>query len=162
MRTVLARPERHTLSGNHPPFSQQPPPQAWIQRMSSAENILTYNPSDSEPAELDWALAIIVDSDDPPCNLQETAMAIASNCQLNYLPSLTLFGDNRALFFCKNLADSIKVSTVAHLRMGISSIFLNKYSRWLTLSTAKSARYEDGFQSKGYLLILKKLTHSNK
>lgn len=48
---------------------------------------------------MDWALAAIADSDDLPCNLQAIARAIAKNCDLNYLPHLTFFGEDRALFF---------------------------------------------------------------
>lgn len=118
---------------------------------------MNHIPSASEPAILDWAFAIIVDSDDLPCNLQETARVIAKNCNLNYLPSLTLFGVNRALFLCKNMAESIKVSSVAYLRMADSSIFLNKYSGIVNVIGSR----EVGSQLKGYLSTPGKLIHSN-
>lgn len=78
---------------------------------------------------LDWALAIIVDSDDLPRNLRAIARTIARQCDFNYLPSLTIFSEGRALFFCKSMKESLKALLVTYLRMGTSSIFLNKYSR---------------------------------
>lgn len=55
---------------------------------------------------------------------------IAKQCDFNYLPSPTLFSRARALFFCKNITESINASLVAYLWVGNSSIFLNKCS-WM-------------------------------
>lgn len=141
----------HISTRSFPPESQHPPPWSTKQWMKFAGNTLNHIPSVSEPATLDWAFAIIIDSDELPCNLQEIARVIAKTCDLNYLPSLTLFGENRALFFFKNMADSIKVSSAAHLRMGNSSIFLNKYPRMVNVIDNRIFAFRGWISIKGLL-----------
>lgn len=96
---------------------------------------------------MDWSLAVVVDSDDLPGNLQEIAIAISKHCDLNYLLFLNRFGDDRALFFCKNMEESLKITLVASLRMGTSSIFLNKYSRTVNTIDSKVSAF------RGWILI---------
>lgn len=110
----------------------------------------------SENCDLDWATAIICDSDELPLNLEAITMAIAKECKFNYLPSLTLFEEARALFFCKNMAHSLIASIIASLRMSISTIFLNKYSRMVNVIDsiiADSPLSDSGFQLGDYLSI---------
>lgn len=85
----------------HPPSFQYPPLQTTSHWTESTGNSLTSTSSGPEPAAMDWALAVIFDFDDLPCNLQEIAKAITKHCDLSYLPHLTLFSDDRAPFFHK-------------------------------------------------------------
>lgn len=104
----------------------------------------------SENRDPDWAIAIICDSDKLPHNLEPIVMAIGM--QFNYLPSLTLYGEVRALFLCKTMADSITASTVASLRMGISTVFLNKYTRMVNVIDSRFSLLDGGFQTGDYIL----------
>lgn len=88
------------LSPNQsPPLQQSRPPMPVQQWQPADANALNNSTDASETANRDWALAIIVDSDELPSNLQETSTLIAKKCNLSYLPVLTIFGENRALFF---------------------------------------------------------------
>lgn len=98
----------------------------WVNSTWKSSKDIQAAPEEAVP---DWAMAIVVDSDELPRNLKEITRPIAKKCNFNYLPPLTLFKEARALFFCKNMADSLMASLVAYLRMGTWTNFLNKYSR---------------------------------
>lgn len=123
-------------------------PRPWLDPADSLLVVTQCRPPVTS-SDNDWAKAIICDCVECPFNLEATSKGIANACNLDFLPSFTLFGEGKALFFCYTMSQSITASSVGCIRVRHSTVFLNKYYRLANAIDQSKSKFKGWIHIRG-------------